>query len=304
VSTILITGASGLIGGALAARLQAEGRTVLGLDRRPPRGPTAFPFVEAELDDVHRLHAAVHGRELAGIVHCGGVSGLMVARDNPFLICETNIGGTAHVLELARLVKPRRVILCSSISAYGHEDVNGVVTEDTPLRGRTVYGASKIAGEAIVQAYAAEHGVDGVALRFAHVYGPGRETQCFIRTMIEDALARRASRLPHARRSRRQYIHVSDVVDAIVLALDGDRPARPAYNIGPGRQHGLGEVADTVRDVMGFLEVEFDDACDPREYRCGTLDVTAAARDLGWRPKLDLAAGIAAYAQFLRGAAK
>ena len=298
---ILVTGASGLIGHALATRLQVEGRHVIGLDRRAPRaGHASFPFVEAELNDVHRLYAAVRGREPAGIVHCGGVSGLMVARDNPFLICETNIRGTAHVIELARLVKARRVILCSSISAYGHEEVDGVVTEDTPMRGRTTYGASKIAGEAILQAYAEEHGVDGIALRFTHVYGPGRETQCFIRAMIEDALARRASRLPHARRSRRQYVYVTDVVDAIVLALDAEAPPRRAYNVGPGRQHSLGEVADAVRGVMGPLEVEFDDACDPREYQCGTLDITAAGRDMGWRPKVDLASGIAAYAQFLR----
>ena len=297
---ILVTGASGLIGHAVATRLHAEGRNVIGLDRRPPRaGSDAFPFVAADLNDVHRLYAVVRGRELAAIIHCGGVSGLMVARDNPFLICETNIRGTAHVFELARLVEPRRVIFCSSISAYGHQEVDGVVTEDTPMRGRTVYGASKIAGEAILQAYAEEHGVDGLALRFTHVYGPGRETQCFIRAMITDALARRPSRLPHARRSRRQYIHVTDIVDAIVLALAAETPPRRAYNVGPGRQHTLAEVADAVRGLMGRLEVEFDDTCDPREYACGTLDVTAAARDLGWRPKIDLASGIAAYAGFL-----
>ncbi len=297
---ILVTGASGLIGHAVATRLQAEGRDVIGLDRRPPRaGREAFPFVEADLNDVHRLYAAVRGREPSGIVHCGGVSGLMVARDNPFLICETNIHGTAHVFELARLIGTRRVIFCSSISAYGHQEVDAIVTEDTPMRGRTTYGASKIAGEAILQAYAEEHGVDGLALRFTHVYGPGRETQCFIRAMITDALARRPSRLPHARRSRRQYIHVTDVIDAIVLALDAETPPRRGYNVGPGRQHSLAEVADAVRGVMGPLEVEFDDDHDPREYQCGTLDVTAAARDLGWRPKIELASGIAAYAEFL-----
>jgi len=300
--TVLVTGVAGLIGHALAVRLQAAGRRVIGLDRRAPRGGRpAFEFVEADVNDVHRLHAAIRGREPAAIVHCGGVSGLMVARDNPFLICETNIRGTAHVLEVARLVRPRRLIFCSSISAYGHEDPDAVVTEDTPLRGRTVYGASKIAGEALVHAYAAEHGVDGLALRFAHVYGPGRETQCFVREMIEDRLAGRPSRLPHARRSRRQYVHVDDVVDAIVAGLDADRLPRRAYNIGPGRQHALGEVADAVRGVLGPHEVEFDDASDPPEYRCGTLDVTAAARDLGWRPKIDLPAGIATYATFLRG---
>jgi nucleoside-diphosphate-sugar epimerase len=297
---ILITGASGLIGHALATRLQAEGRDVLGLDRRPPSvGRPAFAFVEAELNDVHRLYAAVGGRELAGIVHCGGVSGLMVARDNPFLICETNIRGTAHILELARRQDAGRVIFCSSISAYGHQDANGVVTEETPMRGRTTYGASKIAGEALLQAYGEEHGVDGIALRFTHVYGPGRETQCFVRTMIEDALAHRACQLPHAQRSRRQYVYVTDVVDAIMVALHAAAPPRRAYNIGPGCQHRLGEAADAVRSVLGPLDVAFDDSCDPREYQCGTLDITAAGRDLGWHPKIDLPAGIAAYAKFL-----
>jgi nucleoside-diphosphate-sugar epimerase len=297
---ILVTGVSGLIGGALATRLQAQGRTVIGLDRRPPRGgPAAFAFVDAELNDVHRLYAAVGDHELGGIVHCGGVSGLMVARDNPFLICETNIRGTAHVLELARRRQAGRVIFCSSISAYGHQDVDGVVTEETPMRGRTAYGASKIAGEAILQAYTEEHGVDGIALRFTHVYGPGRETQCFVRTLIEDALAKRPSHLPHARRSRRQYVYVTDVVEAIVLALDATSAPGRAYNVGPGRQHSLGEVADVVRGVLGPLDVEFDDSCDPREYRCGTLAITAAGRDLGWHPRVDLKAGVAAYAEFL-----
>lgn len=301
--TILITGASGLIGGALAARLHREGRHVVGLDRRPPRpGPDRFPFVEADVNDVHRLYATARGRELAGIVHCGGVSGLMVARDNPFLICETNIRSTAHVLELARVAQTGRVVFCSSISAYGAEDIEATVTEDTPLRGATTYGASKIAGEAILQAYAAEHGVDGVALRFTHVYGPGRETQCFVRQMLEDGLAGRPCRLPHARRARRQYVHVSDVVEAIRLALDARGLPRRAYNVGPGRQHTLGEVAEAVRRVVGRLDVTFDDACDPREYWCGTLDITAAGRDLGYRPKLDLDAGVASYAEALRPA--
>ncbi len=140
-------------------------------------------------------------------------------------------------------MKAGRVVFCSSISAYGGTDLDALVTEDTPMRGLTTYGASKIAGEAILQAYAEEHGVDGVALRFTHVYGPGRETQCFVRQMIEDGLARRPSRLPHARRARRQYVYVSDVIDAICLALDADSLPRRSYNVGPGRQYTLAEVA-------------------------------------------------------------
>jgi nucleoside-diphosphate-sugar epimerase len=94
-------------------------------------------------------------------------------------------------------------------------------------------------------------------------------------------------------------VYVTDVVDAIMVALHAAAPPRRAYNIGPGCQHRLGEAADAVRSVLGPLDVAFDDSCDPREYQCGTLDITAAGRDLGWHPKIDLPAGIAAYAKFL-----
>lgn len=299
--TILVTGASGFIGHRVAARLHADGRPVIGLDRRPPPpGGAPFAFHEADVNDVHRLHAAVRGRELDAIVHCGGLSGLMVGRDNPFMICETNVRGTAHVLELARQLRPRRIVFCSSISAYGETPPDAVVTEEMPLRPTTVYGASKAAGEAILGAYVAEHGVDAVALRITHVYGPGRETECFIRQLLEAAAARRPTRLPHPWRSRRQYVHVTDVVDAIGLALAADALPRRAYNVGPGRQHTLGEVAETVKRVVGPVDVDFDDAREPSEYRCGLLDVSAAARDLGYRPKVELEAGIAAYAAALR----
>jgi nucleoside-diphosphate-sugar epimerase len=299
-ATTLVTGASGLIGAGVVARLHAEGRPVVGLDRRPPRaGAASVPRVEADLNDVHRLYAALHGRDLEGIVHCGALSGVMVGRDNPFMICETNIRGTAHVFELARVFRPRRVVFCSSVSAYGGSPLDAVLTEDTPLRPLTVYGASKVAGEAILQAYAAEHGVDGVALRITHVYGPGRETQCFIRQMIEAAVAGRPTRIPHARHARRQYVHVADVVGALCRALDAGPLPRRAYNVGASRQQTLAEVAEIVTRVVGPLEVDFDDANDPPEYRYGVLDVSAAARDLGWHPGVELDAGIAAYAAAL-----
>jgi nucleoside-diphosphate-sugar epimerase len=297
---ILVTGAGGFIGARVAAHLHARGHAVIGLDRRPPAsGVGRFPYLEADLNDVHRLYAAVKGRKLDAIVHCGGASGLMVSRDNPFLICETNIRGSMHVFEMARLLGPCRVVFCSSASAYGNP-ADPVITEDTPLRPTTVYGASKAAGEAILRAYAEEHGVDGIALRITHVYGPGRETQCFIRQMIEAALAGRPARLPQSRHSRRQYVHVTDVVEALALALDAACLPQRAYNVGSAEQHTLAGVADAVRQVVGPFDADFDDANDPPEYRYGRLDIAAAARDLGYQPKTALGPGIAAYAAWLR----
>ena len=263
------------------------------------RSSSAFRFLAADLNDVHRLYAAAAGRDVDAIVHCGGISGPMLARDNPFLICETNIRGTAHVFELARQTSARRVVFCSSIAAYGPLS-DPVVTEDGPLRPQTVYGASKVAGEAILRGYAEEHGVDGVALRIASVYGPGRRTQCFVRQLIEAALTRQVTHVAQSRRLRRQYVYVTDVVEAICRVVDAPRLPQRVYNIGSGSEHTLEEVATLVGQVVGPVDVTFDDSGDVRHHSCGRLDLAAAARDFEYRPAVPLEGGIANYAAWLR----
>ena len=302
MSSILVTGASGLIGGRIAARLSERGIDVIGIDARPPKMPDIpYSFITADINDTHRLHAATMRKPLEAIVHCGGISGLMVARDNPFLICETNIRGTAQVFELARIRAVRRVVFCSTLMVYGGNS-DGVLTEASSLMPASMYAASKVAGEAILRAYAEEHGIDGVALRISHVYGPGRETECFIRQMIEDAIARRPTLLPHARRSRRQYVYVDDVVDAILLAIMAPHLPQRAYNIAAHEQLTIEEVAHVAKHVLGPIEVGFDDANDPPEYRMGKLDISAAMRDLGFAPRRSLEQGISLYAKWLRSA--
>ena len=98
---IAVTGSAGLIGFAVASRLAREGRDVIGTDRIQPREDGGFPSTDAELTDVHKLHA-ICGSDIKAIVHCGAVSGPMLGRDNPRAVIETNVAGTANLLEIAR----------------------------------------------------------------------------------------------------------------------------------------------------------------------------------------------------------
>ena len=177
--TVLVTGASGLIGHAVRARLAAAGRPVLGVDMaaKPGQAPVAI----ADLGDVHRLHALAAAHAVGAVVHCGAVLGPMVSVDNPYAIVQTNVVGTANILELARVRKLRRVVFCSSISAYGPTAAPATeagVPEDVPLAPSSVYGASKVAGEQLLASYRRQHGLDAVAIRLSWVYGPGRTTAC------------------------------------------------------------------------------------------------------------------------------
>ncbi|MBN9070359.1 MAG: NAD(P)-dependent oxidoreductase [Rhizobiales bacterium] len=291
--TVLLTGAAGLIGRYLHRMLRERGDTVIAIDRLG-----SDDIVSCDLSEVHRLH------ELAGaasaVVHCGAISGPMVARDNPYLIVQSNIVGTANILELARIRKMRRVVYCSSVSAFGDTPEGlDLVPEDVVLRPSSVYGASKAAGEHLLEGYRLQHGVDAVSLRPGWVYGPGRTTDCAIRTMIEDAQAGRETRFPFGRDFHRQYVHVQDVADAILLALDAEKLPRRSYTINGGTYLTLGEVADIVRKVLPSARIEMGAGADPIDDLQARFDLSAAERDLGFKPKVTLEDGIRSYAVWL-----
>jgi len=292
--TVLLTGAAGLIGRALHKRLSERGNRVVAVDRL--EGPD---IVACDLTEVHRLHE--FGKADA-VIHCGAISGPMVARDNPHLIVQSNIVGTANILELARIGKMRRVVFLSSVSAYGSTPT-GVdpVPEDVVLLPSSVYGASKVAGEALVNAYQRQHGVGGISLRPAWVYGPGRTTACAIRDMIQDAQAGRPTHFPFGRDFYRQYVHVDDVADAILLALDAPKFGQRAYTITGDSYLTLGAVAATVRRVLPQAEIAMEAGRDPVDDVQARFDTSAAARDLGYRPRIALEDGVRSYAAWLAG---
>jgi len=296
--TVLVTGAAGLVGNAVRVMLETQGRAVLAVDHMAAteEGRT---LTIADVTDTHRLHALAGTTPLGGIIHCAAYSGPMVARDNPFDIVRVNVLGTANLLELARIHKIPRLVFCSTVSAYGHTG-KGPLFEDTLLRPTSVYGGSKAASEHLLNTYAEQHGVDGVALRIGWVYGPRRRTYCALRDMIDDALRGRPTRLPCGRNDHRQYIHVDDAAAALIHALDTPVLPRRSYTVTGGTWLTLGEVAAIVRRVLPAADIEIGAAADPDDDQQGAFDISAAARDLGWRPQVALEDGIRRYAEWLR----
>ncbi len=291
--TVLLTGASGLIGRYVHRMLRERGDKVVAIDRI-----AGDDVLACDLSEVHRLHEL--GSEAAAIIHCGAISGPMVARDNPYLIVQSNIVGTANILELARVKGMRRVVYCSSVSAFGNTPAGlDLVPEDVVLKPTSVYGASKAAGEQLLEGYRQQHGVDSVSLRPGWVYGPGRTTDCAIRTMIEDAQAGRPTSFPFGRDFYRQYVHVQDVADAILLALDAKELPRRSYTINGGTYLTLGDVAAIVRKVLPSARIEMGPGGDPIDDVQARFDLSAAERDLGFRPRIGLEEGIRSYAGWL-----
>jgi UDP-glucose 4-epimerase len=290
---VLVTGGAGLIGMALRKSLAGKGHEVTAIDVTDfGRGDPTLEIIS--ITGPAALAALFARRRFDAVVHCGAISGPMLARGEPLKIVEVNIDGTALLLDLARRHDVRRFVFCSSISVYGHAGKADII-EDTPLRPTSVYAASKVAGEQLLQAFAAEYGLSALSLRIGRVYGPYRRGNCHLAALIRDAAAGEATTIPCDPQFLYHYVYVDDVVEAQIAALTAATFSFGAYNVGSNEALTMPQIAEIARsaipDARPKLIAGADDVPDIQTI----FNVSRIAADLGWRPRFDLASGLKAY---------
>jgi nucleoside-diphosphate-sugar epimerase len=295
---VLVTGGAGFLGGAVMDRLRRDGVETIGSDLG--RGAANAAGLRAcDLTDRRQVDALVDDQRIDTIIHAGAVSGPMVMAERPLDIWQINVTGTAYLLEAARRNRVDRFVLCSSVDVYGPSS-SGVVSEDTDFAPETVYGASKMAAEAAMSGYSREHGVDAVALRFSWIYGPGRRTPTTLERLIRAGLAGEAITLEHSAPDRTHYLHIEDAVAGVLAAAKA--PAglpRRAYNISAGDGLPLGEVVKTLVSHLPRLRISFRESSGTPERGPTGFELTNAARDLRYRPRVSLSQGLRHYVEAL-----
>jgi UDP-glucuronate 4-epimerase len=298
---ILVTGAAGLIGGRLVSRLAAEGADVIATDRRAAEAPPGARWVVVDLMDAPALMALMRDARVGAVVHAGAISGPMVAAGNPHQVMSVNVAGALNIAEAALRTGVERLIALSSAGVYGAQATLDPVGEEAPLNATDIYGASKIAAEAVFRAYRHDHGLPVIALRPSSVYGPGRMTPCFIRDMIDHARRGDPLALAPDGACRRQFVHVDDVVAAILGTLNAPRSDHFAFNVSGGTWLSEQEIVARATPVLPGLRI----ASTAAAARCldgemGPLDTDRARAAFGFSPSIPLAEGIAAYAAAIR----
>ncbi|MBX9749202.1 MAG: NAD(P)-dependent oxidoreductase [Roseococcus sp.] len=287
---ILLTGSSGFLGAAVAARLVAEGHAVLGLD--PVRPPAGIPYrhLHEDLSSEPRLAATLAEFQPDLVIHAGGVSGPMVLANQPARVMAINLGGSLNLLQASLAAGVGRFVFCSSTSAIG-EFTHGPIPDDEPMRPNTTYGASKAAMD---QALAGLHGRCGttlVSLRFTAVYGPGRKTAMPIGEIVAAAIAGRSIRVPV--QPPWPYVFIDDAVEATLRGsfCDAAGLRRLFYHIAHPELVSLPDVAAALA-LQGLPVQVLEDGALPAVAR-GPLTVVAAEQELGFRAVIDHHAGIA-----------
>src|SRR5690606_28313356 len=212
---VLVTGGSGFIGKRLVAALLAEKAEVTVVDLNPHPDPGVTSVVGDLRDPAVRDRAVTEG--LDAIVHLAAVTSVLRSVEDPVGTYEVNVAATAGLLELARERGVPRFLLASTNAVTG--DVGGAtISESLALRPLTPYGATKAAGEMLLSAYSGVYGMRTAALRFANVYGPGmRHKDSFVPRLMRAAASGSGVQVYGDGGQLRDYVHVDDVVQAILL---------------------------------------------------------------------------------------
>ncbi len=299
--TVLVTGAGGFIGSHLAERLVRDGHRVRALvryngrddrgqlDRLAPEVQSEIEVHRGDLKDPEAVRKAVQGR--AWVFHLGALIAIPYSYQNPLDVMQTNVLGTAHVLDACRSSGGlERVVLTSTSEVYGTAQFVPI-DETHPLRGQSPYAATKIGADALGESYHRAFGLPVTILRPFNTFGPRQSARAIIPTIISQALTRPVVRLGSLE-PRRDLTYVKDTVSGFVAIAGCDRALGCAVNIGQGKDISIGALVERLADRLGRpIRVETDaERIRPAASEVGRLLAgTALARELwGWAPQYSL----------------
>lgn len=292
----LVTGGAGFIGVNFIRALLAEGGRVRVLDNLESAVPggldgLSIDLHQADVRDVAAVRSAVAGVD--AVFHLAAQTGVPVSLERPDQDFSVNVRGTFELLQMCRAAGVKRFVLASSLAPLAGSP--HPLDELSPVRPRSPYGAGKAAAEAYCLAFHEAFGLDTVVLRFANVYGPWSSVKTsVVAQFIRSGLDGRPLVVDGDGRQTRDFIHVSDLVTALVAAGRADGAAGGVYHIATGVETAIAGVAEQVRSHLGL---------PPSSIRFGPGRVGDAVRSvadpgrarmaLGWEPGVDIGTGIA-----------
>ena len=309
---VLITGGAGFIGSHIAEAYQAAGWSVTCLDDlsrgKKEQVPTGARFIHADVRSKEAFQAIADGK-FDIVVHQAAQIDVRISVDEPALDASINLVGFANVLSAVTAGKVRRVVFASSGGVVYGDPAVLPTPEPTANLPISPYGVSKLAGEHYLRVLGSLHGFEGVALRYANVYGPRQDPKSeagVVSIFVSRLLANKPLTVFGDGKQTRDYVFVKDVARANLLAGSvsvsrGDRLDVPAFNIGTGRETSVNDLAAHVGRAIDRTPVIEYAAPRPGELFRSCLDVSKAARDLNWTPQVTFDDGMKQLAAWFEG---
>jgi len=325
---ILVTGAAGFIGAALAEALVARGHRVIGIDNLNPyyavslkrdrlarvaaTAGEAFRFIECDFGDHEALARALDGHDFDRIVHLGAQPGVRYSLENPRAYAHSNISGHLNMLELGRERGVDHLVYASSSSVYGGNEKVPFAVEDRVDHPYSLYAATKKADELMSESYAHLYRLPQTGLRFFTVYGPWGRPDMMPWIFTQKILKGEPIPVFNNGEMSRDFTYVDDIVRGIVACLDGppgdDGATKPGgsvaphalYNIGNNQPEELMHLIAVLEEAIGQkAQIDFQ-PMQPGDVHATFADISAISQDIGFAPSTAIEAGVPRFVNWYR----
>jgi UDP-glucose 4-epimerase len=303
---LLVTGGAGYIGSIVAQQLVERSDDVTVLDSlergHRPAVPPQAGFLQADLRDADAVAGALDGAGFDGVLHFAALALVAESVAHPERYYRTNVTGTLNLLDAMREADIKRLVFSSTAATYGDPE-HVPIGEDEPTTPVNAYGASKLAVDTMIAAECRAHGLGAASLRYFNVagaHGELGEDHDPETHLIPNVLRAAAGDVPHVSvfgtdyatddgTAVRDYIHIDDLGEAHMLALDRLEAGRhEVYNLGSGTGYSVRQVIEAARTVTGREIPVHEEERRPGDPPRLVAANTKARERLGWSPRRDL----------------
>ena len=294
---VLITGGAGFLGSALANRLVEDGHHVRVLDDLSAgdqkRLDARVVFTRGDTRDIPKLWGLLKGVDC--VYHLAARVSVQESILYPVEYNEVNVGGTVGLMTAVRDARVKRVIFSSSGAAYGEQEQQPV-PETAPLKPSSPYAVSKMAAEGYVLALGALWGIETVILRVFNVYGPGQNIPPMHAPVIPRFLKQTISGgslvVYGDGRQSRDFLYISDAVEAMVAVGKATNVDRAVLNVGSGQEVTIKGLVQAIERATGRSAYCLYNQEEGGGVSRLVADIALARQKLGFQPKVDLDSGL------------
>jgi len=301
---VLVTGGAGFIGSHLVEKLLAASHDVVVLDDFNDfydpqiKHANIAGFVKdvtvyhVDLRDSESVRNLFHREKVDAIAHLAARAGVRPSIQYPRLYYDTNVTGTLHLLEAARVTGIERFIFASSSSVYGASKAIPF-SEDEHLR-QTIspYAATKVAGEFLCSTYSHLYNLRVVALRYFTVYGPRQRPDLAIHQFTRRIYAGQPIDQFGDGTTRRDYTYIEDVIQGTMAALEYEGPLFDIFNLGESETVQLKDLIVAIENALGKRAKIKQLPEQPGDMPLTCADISKARKLLGYKPTTRLSEGL------------
>ncbi|MDJ0713163.1 MAG: NAD-dependent epimerase [Prochloraceae cyanobacterium] len=331
MAKILVTGAAGFIGFHLADKLLARGDEVIGIDNLNDyydvslkkdrlaelEGKNNFYFEKIELSDRAKIENLFAQFQPEKVAHLAAQAGVRYSLQNPHAYIDSNLVGTANILEGCRHNGVKHLVFASSSSVYGANKKQPFSVSDNVDHPLSLYAATKKSNELMVHSYSHLYNIPATGLRFFTVYGPWGRPDMAMFIFTKAILEERELKVFNYGKMRRDFTYIDDIVDGIIRVLDKIPQPNPnwsalnpdpsissapykIYNIGNNKPVELLHFIEVIEASTGKKAIKNLLPLQPGDVIETYADIEDLTRDTGFTPQTPIEVGIPRFVDWYR----